>query len=127
MAIKNTQAKRITPKKMAKAATGLTSLMQLRDYSPMRKEFSPDNASALERTYKETGAAWIAAQNALDKARDAAVAAEWAVHNFMQGAEEQVVGQYGSNSDEYASIGYKKKSEYKKGRAAGSRNKPKSA
>ena len=102
MAVKNTQAKRITTKKLDKATTGLTSLMQLTDYNPQRKEFAADKAAAVAKNYKDTGDALVAAQNKLDKARDASVAAEWAVHNFMQSAQEQVAGQYGSDSDESA-------------------------
>lgn len=122
MPVKNTQAKRLGPAKLAKANTGLTALLQLKDYSPQRQEYSAAKATNTAAAYKKADDEFIAAQNALDKARDAANKAEWDVYNFMQGAEEQVAGQYGSDSDEYASIGYKKKSEYKKGRPAGSKN-----
>ncbi len=114
MPVKNTEAKRVPAAKLDKTRTGLTALGQITGYNPQRKEFGADKVAGLNKTLSDTSAAEIAAKNALDKARDAAAKAEWDAYNFMQGAAEQVMGQYGSDSDEYASIGYKKKSEYKK-------------
>ena len=47
-------------------------------------------------------------------ARDAANAAEWAFHNLVIGARDQVRAQYGEDSDQVQAIGLKKKSEYKR-------------
>ncbi len=114
MPVKSTQAKRVSPKLLQKATDGLTTLSKITTYKPQRLEFDPKNIAPLQATLKATGDAERDAEIALNKARDAANKAEWAVYNFMLGAAEQVAGQYGSDSDEYASIGYKKKSEYKK-------------
>src|SRR5947208_3116565 len=51
------------------------------------------------------------AQAALDSARDDATAAEWAFHNKMLGAKDQVRAQYGDNSDEYQAVGRTKGAE----------------
>lgn len=114
MAQKDTQTRRITAAKLQKAKDALTALSQLTDYNPQRKEYGPEKVRTMADTLKAASDAELAAQNALNKARDAAAKAEWDAYNFVQGAAEQVVGQYGSSSDEYASIGYKKKTEYKK-------------
>ena len=53
------------------------------------------------------------AQATADSERDNAVAAEWDFHNFVLGAKEQVIAQFGKDSNEVQSIGLKKKSEYK--------------
>lgn len=45
--------------------------------------------------------------------RDALVAARSDFHDAMLGAKVQVEAQFGSNSDEFASLGMKKKSAYK--------------
>jgi hypothetical protein len=50
---------------------------------------------------------------ALAIARLEAIAKEWEFHNFMLGVKEQVIAQFGIDSDELASLGRKKKSEYK--------------
>ena len=41
----------------------------------------------------------ILAQHALAAARDATVAAEWALHDAMLGVKAQVLAQYGPDSD----------------------------
>jgi len=46
-------------------------------------------------------------------ARDAATAAEWDFHNTMLAVKEQVIAQFGKNSDQVQALGLKKKSEYK--------------
>ncbi len=53
------------------------------------------------------------AQNAPDAARDSAIAAQWEHHNLILGVKDQVIAQFGANSDEVASLGLKKKSERK--------------
>jgi hypothetical protein len=49
----------------------------------------------------------------LDAARDDSTAAEWAFHNAILGAKDQVIAQFGDDSNEVQSLGLKKKSEYK--------------
>jgi hypothetical protein len=46
-------------------------------------------------------------------ARDNAVAKEWKFHNLILGARDQVVAQFGRDSNEAQAVGLKKKSEYK--------------
>jgi len=53
------------------------------------------------------------AQNALAAARDSVTAAEWCFHNLMLGVKDQVIAQYGKDSDQVQSLGLKKKSERK--------------
>jgi len=58
----------------------------------------------------------LRAQNTLAAARDAAIAAiaaQWEFHNLMLGVKDQVIAQYGADSDQVASLGLKKKSERK--------------
>ena len=49
-----------------------------------------------------------------DAARDTANGKEWAFHNLILEAKNQVIAQYGSDSDQVQAIGLKKKSEYNK-------------
>lgn len=55
----------------------------------------------------------IQAEAAAEAKRAAANAGEWEFHNAILGAKVQVEAQFGSDSDELASLGLKKKSEYK--------------
>ena len=56
----------------------------------------------------------VYAQHALEAARDAKAAAEWALHDGVLGAKAQVLAQYGPNSDAIQSLGLKKKSKYRR-------------
>ncbi len=114
MPVKSTESKPLNPAKLEQTKKGLASLSSLKDYAPQRKEYGQDQLSIINNSLTEAYTAENNAKDAYDKARDAHVAAQWAAWNFYQGAGESVIGQYGANSDAYASLGYKKKSEYKK-------------
>jgi hypothetical protein len=47
------------------------------------------------------------------RTEEAARAAEWEFHNTMLAVKEQVIAQFGKNSDQVQALGLKKKSEYK--------------
>jgi hypothetical protein len=49
----------------------------------------------------------------LRAARDALVARQWEFHNTILGTKDQVMAQFGPNSDEVQAVKLKKKSEYK--------------
>ena len=66
-------------------------------------------------------AAFVRAQVALDAARDKLATSEQIAHGKMLGVKDSVCAQYGDDSNEYAALGMKKKSERKKG---GSKPKP---
>ncbi|EXI65801.1 MAG: hypothetical protein AW08_02826 [Candidatus Accumulibacter adjunctus] len=55
----------------------------------------------------------LRAQNALDAARDAAIAAQWEHHNLILGARNRGIALFGAVSDEVASLDMKKRSERK--------------
>lgn len=52
----------------------------------------------------------LAAANA---ARDTSTGSEWSFHNLVLGGKDQVIAQYGRDSDEAQAVGLKKKSERK--------------
>jgi hypothetical protein len=114
MAQKNAATKALATAKLNQAKKGLSSLANLADYNPQRGEYGPKNVANINKNLQDAFDAENKAKDAYDKARDAHVAAQWDAWNFYQGAGESVIGQYGSSSDEYASLGYKKKTEYKK-------------
>lgn len=114
MAQKDTQARRITPLKLDKATRTLTAITQMGNYKPQRTAYGLAETKDIQLKLKAAHDAEQAALAAYNKARDAANKAEWDAYDFSLTAAEQVMGQYGSDSDEYASLGYKKKSEYKK-------------
>jgi hypothetical protein len=56
----------------------------------------------------------IRARQVLAAARDAAAAAEWALHNAVLGARTQVLAQYCDDSDAVQAMGLKKRSDRKR-------------
>ncbi|MEO1067977.1 MAG: hypothetical protein AAFW95_02495 [Cyanobacteria bacterium J06638_6] len=76
-------------------------------------------AEALKNAYKEMAIAQREETIVLDRAKaatDKARLAEWKFHNNVLAMKESVRGQFGSDSNEAQSVGYKKKSERKRPR-----------
>jgi hypothetical protein len=107
------QTKRIAPAQMQADMDAYTALQGIENYTPANTAYTLDAVEDKMVALKGTQDAEIAAQNALAAARDAAAAAEWEFHNAMLGVKEQVIAQFGKNSDQVQALGLKKKSEYK--------------
>jgi hypothetical protein len=90
-----------------------TALQSLTDYAPANSAYTKTALAASLAAMKSAQDAELAAQNALAAARDAANAAEWDFHNAILSAKDQVVAQYGKDSDQVQALGMKKKSERK--------------
>jgi hypothetical protein len=83
--------------------------------------YAPANPAYTMAAVTAAHAALVAAQQAevqtaaaAAAARDEAVAKEWEFHNLVLGAKDQVVAQFGRDSNEVQSIGLKKASEYRR-------------
>ena len=91
----------------------LAALKTIGGYQPFKPELSVQALTTKQAVMRAANEAEVQAQAALDAARDAAVAAQWDYHNGILAAKDHVVGQFGSNSDQVAALGLKKKSERK--------------
>lgn len=107
------QTKRLSPAQIQLDIESYDALVNIDKYAPANPAYSKENATS-GRTgmgtsqQKETqSAATLAAD------RDDATADEWKFHNIMLGVKDQVVAQFGRDSNEAQAIGLKKKSEYK--------------
>jgi len=83
--------------------------------------YQPSNAAYALQKLQAAAAAMTAAQDdetqkaaAAKAARDDAAAKEWEFHKLVLGAKDQVIAQFGRDSNEAQSVGLKKKSERKK-------------
>ncbi|HEY5042114.1 MAG TPA: hypothetical protein VIK53_08935 [Verrucomicrobiae bacterium] len=92
-------------------ADALAALTAIGDYKPANADLTLTKVTATSDALKETTDAFAQAEAAWQTARDTMVAAQWAFHNAMLGAKQQVVAQYGDDSDEAQAVGLKKKSE----------------
>lgn len=93
-----------------------TAVLALKAYNPANSEFTSDK---LREALKSLDAASVAEQKALEavsKARENAMKAEWEFHEQVLGVKRQVLAQYGDDSEEITALGMKKKSERKYGR-----------
>ncbi|HEY0605246.1 MAG TPA: hypothetical protein VGD58_20165 [Herpetosiphonaceae bacterium] len=105
------QTRRIRPTNIQEDRDALIAVQNLPNYTPANTDYAIDRLEGLRKLMEQTRAAEINAQNALDAARFAAIRAEWNFHNAMLGVKDQVIAQYGADSDAVASLGLKRKSE----------------
>lgn len=114
------QTKRLNPDLLKADVDSLAALAEIKTYHPANPAFTVEADQTLKAAIDDAQAAEAVAEAALKTARDLAVAAEWAFHNAILGSKDQVSAQYGKDSNEYQSLGMKKKSEYKSpGRKSG--------
>ena len=107
------QTVRIRPTLLQVDIEALTALQAIVTYAPANAAYAKVAVDAKLTAMRAAQTAEVNAQNALLTARDAAAAAEWDFHNAILGVKEQVIAQYGKNSNEVQALGLKKKSEYK--------------
>jgi hypothetical protein len=95
-------------------ADALAALAKISDYAPANANFALAKLQAASDAFKTAADNFAQVEADWQTARDANVAAQWTFHNAMLGAKQQVVAQYGDDSDEAQALGLTKKSEYAK-------------
>ncbi len=108
--------RRLSPRTLEADGHALTALQALGDYSSASPEHTRLAALRAFETLEAARAAEVKAHNAFCAARDAAIEAEWNFHDVMLGVKDQVLAQYGGDSDQAQSLGPKKKSRSSAGR-----------
>jgi hypothetical protein len=104
---------RIRPSLLQEDRDAFSALKSLVGYSPSNTAYTINEIQTAQDDLLSKRDAEAQAQAVFDGARDDAVAAEWAFHNKMLGAKDQVIAQFGADSNELQALGLKKKSEYK--------------
>lgn len=107
------QNKRISPKVHANDLELYSALKGVKNYAPANPGYTLQANDARHARVLTARDAIEAADAAAEAARDEYVAAQWDLHNGMLGSKDQVVAQFGLDSNEAATMGLKKKSEYK--------------
>ena len=108
------EQKRLTSEKLQADLDVLTAVKALTNYTPANPDYTLVKMEGIKTALTTLQADEVVAKNAWEAARDNAGAQEWVFHNAMLEAKTQVEAQYGKNSNEYQSLGLKKKSEYKR-------------
>lgn len=118
----NNKTKRLRPSVLQADIDGFAALQVIADYNPVNASFATASVESAKIAMETKQTEEVQKQTAAESARDDAVAAEWTFHDFMLGVKNQVKAQYGPDSNEYQSLGLKKKSEYRTGRRGSSGN-----
>jgi hypothetical protein len=120
---------RLIPSVIQANKDAYNALTNIKNYSPANAAYKMAALTAAFNDMLAKQAAETQALASYKAARDNVNAAEWAFHNLILGTKDQVIAQFGKDSNEAQAIGLKKKSEYKKpARKNGkSGNSPKSA
>ena len=104
---------RIRPIILQEDRDAFAALKNVTGYSPSNASYAVTAITTAQTTLLDKRETEAQKQADLDAARDEAVAAEWAFHNLMLGAADQIKAQFGADSNEFQALGYKKKSEFK--------------
>lgn len=105
--------KRLAPGKLEADENGFNALTSIKGYSPINPSYTLDAVTSIHRELRNLRKAATQAAEAAATARDSAVAKEWEFHNLMLGVKEQVIAQFGKDSNEVQMLGLKKKSDYR--------------
>ena len=107
------QTKRIAPAQMQADMDAYLALQGIANYTPANTAYTLEAVRTKMEAMKATQEEEFAIQTALVAARDTSTAAEWEFHDIILAVKEQVIAQFGKNSNELQALGLKKKSEYK--------------
>ena len=107
------QHKRLPPGKIEADDNGFAALERIKGYTPINNTYSLEAVRSAHEELHGLRRAAAAAQARAQAARESAVAKEWEFHNLMLGVKEQVIAQFGKDSDEVEALGLKRKSDYK--------------
>ncbi|MFL6229355.1 MAG: hypothetical protein ACJ741_11310 [Pyrinomonadaceae bacterium] len=110
----NNPTRRITPATLQADKDSFDALKGISAYAPANPAYTVAAIATLRNKLDTSQEAETQALAAAAAARDEATAAEWDYHNAIIGAKEQVIAQFGKDSNEVQSVGLKKKSEYAK-------------
>ena len=114
------ETKRIKPHILAFDGESLAALKSIANYTPSNSAFATVAMEAAKVAMDTAQTREAQALAAAATARDEAVRAEWNFHNLTLGMRDQVIAQYGRESNEAQAVGRKKPSE----RRAPRRDKP---
>jgi hypothetical protein len=106
------QSRRLKPSQIQADRDAFSALQAVTGYAPANPAYALTTVTATQASLAAAQAAEAQADAAAAAARDNAVAREWEFHNMMLGVKDQIVAQFGSDSNEVQAVGLKKKSEY---------------
>jgi hypothetical protein len=107
------ETKRMTPNMLNDDEEVYAAVKAMGDYAPANAAYTQVKLEAAHDALEAAHHASVQAEAAAAAARDALVQQQWDFHNKILGTKDQVMAQYGPNSDEVQAVKLKKKTEYK--------------
>lgn len=107
------ETKRVPPGILVEDEEVYAAVKAITNYAPANEAYTQAKLDAAREALEAAHHALVQADAAAEAARDTLVARQWAFHNVILGTKDQVMAQYGPNSDEVQAVKLKKKSEYK--------------
>lgn len=108
------ESKRLNPAALEADKNAFAALQAIGNYAPVNPAYTLAKIAEAHDGLVAAQAAEAQAAAALDAARDGTVAKAWTFHNLMLGGKDQVVAQFGRDSNEAQALGRKKPSEFRK-------------
>ena len=105
--------RRLKPSLLQMDKDCFAALQRVSGYAPVNVRYNLNDLQATHRELTGLQQAEAKAVAAAAAARKKAAAKEREFHDLILGAKDQVVAQFGRDSDEAQAVGLKKKSEYK--------------
>jgi hypothetical protein len=106
--------RRLSPKTLQQDVDSHNGFQTIPNYNTSRPEATPEALNAAYEDMLLKQREETEKQALFKAASDAARLAEWEFHNSVLAMKEAVKGQFGSDSNEAAAVGFKKKSERKR-------------
>lgn len=107
------RTKRLKPAVIAADRESLTALSNISNYTPANPSYALAALNTLRTEMDAAQGVETQTAAAAAAARDSANAKEWAFHEAIIGMRDQVVAQFGRDSDQAQTVGRKKESERK--------------
>lgn len=107
------ESKRLALKVVSTDTDTFDALKAIADYRPQRGDASVAQIQLLYDNMIKLQTKETQAEKQYNSVLDNAVGAEWAFHNAILNCKDQVIAQYGKDSNEVQAMGRKKVSEYK--------------
>ena len=106
------QNRRLNPAQIQADRDAFAALQAIAGYAPANGAYAMTAIAAARASLDGAQQAETQTAAAAAAARDSAVAREWEFHNLMLGAKDQIIAQFGKDSNEVQAVGLKRKSEY---------------
>ena len=116
------ETRRLKPSVLQVDRDSFAALKAITGYAPANSSYTIAAITTIDGEVTATQSDEVQKAAAAAAARDIATAKEWQYHNAILGAKDQLMAQFGRDSNEVQAVGLKKKSEYK--RRTSSKKKP---